>query len=209
MVSLDNLKLLLNERGRGTQEKLSKATGISSGNISDWFNPNKKAFPNAEALCKVADYFDCSVDYIIGRTEIRYLVEEPTNVIPIPIFTQKAAAGFGKEVSDDSIEQPEKKWFYEKHVPYGTEYGIIIDGDSMEPKFHDGQIVFIRLTDDCPDSQYGIFVITDNEETKVYFKQKRMVSDNSYVLHSLNSNKYKDMTDFENKIVRCVAVALH
>lgn len=204
MLDLKNLFNLLEKDGAATG--LSKATGISSGNISDWKSGRSK--PNAQTLVKIADYFNCSVDYLLGRTNMKEFVKTPTSIIQIPIFTQKAAAGFGKETIEDIIEPPKQKWFYKDQIPSGTQYGIIIEGDSMENKFHDGQTIFVQLSDDCPDGSYGIFTITDDEGTKVFFKQKVMQSDGSYVLHSLNKDKYKDISDFKNKIVRCVAVAV-
>lgn len=204
MPDLTNLFNLLEEDGATTG--LSKSTGISSGNICDWKNGRSK--PNAETLVKIADYFACSVDYLLGRTSVKEFVKIPTSVIQIPIFMQRAAAGIGKESVDDNINPPEQKWFYEDQIPSGTEYGIIIEGDSMEKKFHDNQIVFVKLSDDCPDGSYGIFTITDNEGTKVFFKQKQIQADGSYVLHSLNEKKYKDISDFKNKIVKCVAVVI-
>lgn len=204
MPNLTNLFNLLEEDGAATG--LSKATGISSGNICDWKSGRSK--PNAETLVKIADHFACSVDYLLGRTNVKEFVKTPTSVIQIPIFEQKAAAGFGKESVDDTLEPPEMKWFYEDQVPQGKIYGVIIEGDSMEPKFRSAQTVFVKLTDDCPDGSYGIFTITDNEGTKVFFKQKQIQADGSYVLHSLNTKKYKDISDFENKIVKCVAVVV-
>lgn len=204
MLDLTNFFKLLEDRGVAAE--ISKATGISSGNISDWKNGRSK--PNAETLIKVADYFSCSVDYILGRTNMKEFVKTPTSVMQISIFPQKAAAGFGKQSVDDNIDPPELKWFYEDQIPSGTKYGIIIEGDSMEKKFHDGQIVFVRLSDNCPDGSYGIFTITDKDGTKVFFKQKKMQADGSYVLHSLNEKKYKDISDFKNRIVKCVAVVV-
>lgn len=57
---------LLEERGI-TQKKLSEETGISTGNISDW--KSGRAAPKIEALPKIADYLDCSIDYLLGRTD--------------------------------------------------------------------------------------------------------------------------------------------
>lgn len=63
LVNLENLFTLL--QPRGISKKLSEATGISSGNISDWKKGRSK--PTAEALTSIADYFDVSVDYLLGR----------------------------------------------------------------------------------------------------------------------------------------------
>lgn len=65
MLNLENLFTLLEPRG--TAKKLSDKTGISTGNISDWKSGKSK--PTAEALVLIAEYFDCSVDYLLGRTE--------------------------------------------------------------------------------------------------------------------------------------------
>ena len=65
MLNLNNLFSLIEERG--TSAKLSAATGISLGNIGDWKRGKSK--PGAEALIKIADYLDCSVDYLLGRTD--------------------------------------------------------------------------------------------------------------------------------------------
>ena len=40
--------------------------GLSKGNISKWKNGT---LPNGEILIKIADYLDCSVDYLLGRTD--------------------------------------------------------------------------------------------------------------------------------------------
>ena len=68
MVQLDNLFKRMAERGLNAK-RLSEATGTSTGNISDW--KNGRSVPNAVSLVKLADYFGCSVDYLLGRTEKR------------------------------------------------------------------------------------------------------------------------------------------
>lgn len=40
--------------------------GVSSGIITKWKNGTT---PNGETLKKIADYFDVSVDYLLGRTD--------------------------------------------------------------------------------------------------------------------------------------------
>ncbi|MGI6014427.1 MAG: helix-turn-helix domain-containing protein [Oscillospiraceae bacterium] len=50
-----------------TAYKLSKDTGITQGMISYWKNGER--MPSADNLIVLADYFDCSVDYLLGRTD--------------------------------------------------------------------------------------------------------------------------------------------
>lgn len=66
MVNLDNFFNLMIDKGI-TAKKLSEATGISTGNISDW--KSGRSLPSAPKLDIIADYLDCSVDYLLGRTD--------------------------------------------------------------------------------------------------------------------------------------------
>ncbi|MDO5399157.1 MAG: helix-turn-helix transcriptional regulator, partial [bacterium] len=66
MYNKDNFFAIL-ENAKVTNKALSTAIGVSSGNISDWKSGKSK--PNVDAITKIADYLDCSVDYLLGRTD--------------------------------------------------------------------------------------------------------------------------------------------
>ena len=51
-----------------TAKELSTAINISAGNISDWKKGKSK--PSTDAISKIADYFDVSTDYLLGKTDI-------------------------------------------------------------------------------------------------------------------------------------------
>lgn len=59
--------------------------GISSGAITRWKNGG---IPNSNKLELIADYFDCSTDYLLGKTDIK---KEPTaqNKQPVSEELQK------------------------------------------------------------------------------------------------------------------------
>ena len=50
-----------------TAYKLSKETGLSQALISQW--KNGKQVPSADKLLLVAEYFDVSMDYLMGRVD--------------------------------------------------------------------------------------------------------------------------------------------
>lgn len=203
MIDWSNLQKLLSTRGKKTE--LSEKTGISTGNISDWFNPEKSAQPSAEALYKISECFDCSIDYLLGLTDVEKRVTSKSNIIPIPILEQKAAAGLGIQTNDYSEYIKEYRFFDKTQIPDETEFGIIIEGDSMETAFKNGQVIFVKKLDDCDHNDYGIFCITEDEITKVVFKRKILLKDGTYCLRSINPN-YKDIDGFsETKTCRCVA----
>lgn len=58
----------LMESEKLTQMQLAHALEVGQSSISDWLN--SKSEPNINNLWKLADFFDVSVDYLIGRKEI-------------------------------------------------------------------------------------------------------------------------------------------
>lgn len=57
-----------------TQQQLSEAIGFSQGNISDW--KSGRSSPSVEALVKIAEYFNVSVDYLLGYTPKMEVADE-------------------------------------------------------------------------------------------------------------------------------------
>ncbi len=53
---------------RLSQYALAKNIEVNQSTICNWLNGKKE--PSIESLWKLADYFDVSVDYLIGRKEI-------------------------------------------------------------------------------------------------------------------------------------------
>lgn len=203
MIDWSNFENKLQERGR--RAELSEKTGISTGNISDWFNPDKPAQPSAGALVKISKALDCSVDYLLGLTDIEKRITSKSDIIPIPILKQKVAAGLGIQTNDYSDIISEYRFFDKTQIPGETEFGIIIEGDSMETTFKNGQVIFVKKQKDCDHNDYGIFCITEYDMTKVVFKRKILLEDGSYCLRSLNTD-YSDIGGF-NEIKRCRCVA--
>lgn len=50
-----------------TAYKVAKGTGISQGLMNEYKNGVK--LPSIDNLVKIADYLNCSVDYLLGRTD--------------------------------------------------------------------------------------------------------------------------------------------
>ncbi len=63
----DRLKELRNISDK-TQVQIAEALGIAPQNLSYYFNGRE---PNFELLLKIAKYFDVSVDYLLGRTNVK------------------------------------------------------------------------------------------------------------------------------------------
>lgn len=67
---VDRIKLLASEK-KITISELERKTNLGNGTISRW----DSRVPGVDKLIKVADYFDVSVDYLLGKTEKRRYYE--------------------------------------------------------------------------------------------------------------------------------------
>lgn len=62
----ERLKELRTENNIG-QVELSKKINVSKGIISLWENGLRE--PSMQCLISLADYFDCTIDYLVGRKD--------------------------------------------------------------------------------------------------------------------------------------------
>lgn len=66
---------LLRKSRKMSQKELGTAIGVAQNTVCNWENGNRE--PDNEALKKMAVFFDCSIDYLLGREENQ---EKPTPV---------------------------------------------------------------------------------------------------------------------------------
>lgn len=104
-----------------------------------------------------------------------------------------ASAGIGERLYNEPIS----KEFVRGYVP-AHDIALKVNGDSMEPLFKNGQIIFIEKSHTIKDGQIGVFIINGD----AYIK-KVYVEDNRLTLVSLNK-KYKDLYFYDNESVRLV-----
>ena len=69
---LKNLKLLRDERGI-SQKQLADAIGVSQQSVNKYENHNTE--PDIHTLIRIAEYFNTSVDYIVGYSSLRRKLE--------------------------------------------------------------------------------------------------------------------------------------
>lgn len=164
--------------------------------------------PNATqflALCKILDITDIYNEFIgycrekdplAGLNEkgreraLEYISllessdkyrKEETTVIPfireIKLFDLPASAGRGEFLDGEDYIMIEVG----AEVPASAEFGIRIKGNSMEPRFVDGQIVFVQSTRQVENGEIGIFFLNGN----AYCKKMMSTRDGNFLI-SLN-----------------------
>lgn len=165
MATITNLFLRINELNLSAK-RVSDATGISTGNLSDW--KKGRCLPSAEKLEKLADYLDCSVDYLLGRTNnpvVNADLPEPQPVRTVDFFILPASAGTGEFLDNNDIQKidipdtPENK---------KVDCAIRVSGDSMLPLIHDGDIALVSRRFDINDGDIGVFIVDGDGYIKKY-----------------------------------------
>ena len=134
---------------------------------------------------KVAEY---EMDLIASR---RYQpdAEEPAEIdyIMMPVSELPVSAGLGAFLEGEMFQQIQVP---ASSVPAGAEFGIYVSGDSMEPRYHNGQIVWVKRCEELECGDIGIFVYDDCGYLKKYDEhtpdksQAEFLTDSYGVVHN-------------------------
>lgn len=114
----------------------------------------EKATPPVQRTVEVAlePYMETSAEFAPELPEVEAEEEWEEE----PIYNEPAAAGYGDYLSDNSYETMS---FPAGTVPDRTDFGVRINGNSMEPLIEDGSIVWVQAVSAVEDGDIGIFVM--------------------------------------------------
>lgn len=125
--------------------------------------------PTSEVLIQLADFFDSSVDYLVGRSSIneRFSLSDPSlapNIMPMPKMRKIPLIGsiacgspiLAEEHIEDYIDIP-------AHIH--ADFSLTCKGDSMiNARIFDGDIVYIRQQDTVESGEIAA-VLIESEAT--------------------------------------------
>ena len=180
----ERMRELRKEKGISL-EKLANILGTTKATLSRY--ENNMRIPKIEFVQQLANYFDVSVDYLLGKTNIRntkmlakaglYEVDE---MIQIPIVGAVHAGINGTVAFEDYLgtENIEKE-----AVKDGEKYFFLkVKGDSMYPEIKEGDLVFVRQQCDVENGDLAVVIINGDEGIV-----KRVIKkDNTIILQSIN-----------------------
>lgn len=129
---------------------------------------------NEAGQAKVREYIDILVASGMFRAETVATLRK------LPLYNLPASAGTGEFLDGDSYDLVEVG----DMVPLDADFGIRLAGDSMAPRFTDGQIVWVHRQQSLQDGEIGIFALNGTAYCK------KLDSSGRVRLVSLNS-KYK------------------
>ena len=117
---------------------------------------------------------DMVIDHELSRREEEPSVNSPESKI-IPLYLTPAAAGYASPALGDDYED------YAVEKGSAADFAVRIAGDSMEPRFHSGQTVWVHQQPTLDHGEIGVFLY----DGSAYLKQLRRDGGRVF-LHSLN-----------------------
>lgn len=179
---------LLDEKGI-TAYKVAKETGISTATLSSW--KKGRYTPKKEKLQKIADYFDVRLEYLTGaspyRTDKERLdaeggstlnphytakvipwmdnvqpIEKTKEFISIPVYGSVPAGVPIEAIQNiiDNIALPSDFLNGDKQL-----IGLRVSGDSMYPKYEDGDTIIVAIQHDCESGEDAVVYVNGYDAT--------------------------------------------
>lgn len=175
---MKNLKLARQNKGL-TQNKLADKIGVSRSTIAMY--ETDASDPDYETAKELARILSCSVDYLYGIDNNVTTANLGSSHIKIPVYGE-IPAGIPIEMVDQSyIEDYED--INADLIRDGSQYFCLkVRGESMMPKFENGDVLILKQQPDCNSGDYCAVSINCTECT---FK-KVIKHDNGITLQPLN-----------------------
>lgn len=164
---MEELKILRKQKGL-TMKQLGEIIGVAESTISLYENGKRQ--PDNTTLKSLADFFNVSTDFLLGRNEIEKFKSK--SGIKIPVLG-RVAAGIPIDAIEEIID-------YEEVTPEmakrGNLIGLQIKGHSMEPRICDGDVVIVQCQSYIDDGHIGIVMVNGDEATckKIKFSNAGM-----------------------------------
>ena len=141
-------------------------TALEIEDAVPYFMENYEPLMDENGMRKLREYKE---DLLATGNYRPSLKAEMVRFREIPVSELKASAGTGQFLDEGRFEMVR---FPEDKIPRGADFGVYVLGNSMEPVYHDGQIVFVQKCGKVEPGQVGIFVHDGEGYIKVYSEQE-------------------------------------
>lgn len=148
-----------------TMKELGKAVGLAESTISQYETGKRE--PDNETLLRLSEILGVTVECLLGRaTPKKERPREKGVQIPVLGLVQ---AGIPVEAIEDIIDYEE---IPESMARSGEYFALQIRGDSMEPKFSEGDVVIVRKQPDVNSGDIAVVLVNGDEATIKKIKKR-------------------------------------
>jgi len=168
----------LRKNKRMTQDDLGKVFNVSGKTVGSWERGYRQ--PDLEQVSKLADYFDVTTDYLLGRDVFQPI--KGADIVSVPLVGNVKAGVDGLAL--ENVEGYTS--FLPEDIKKGKEYfALRISGDSLvgDGIFPDDVVLVEKNADYVPNKLY-VVIINGEEGTLKHLT----VNHDHYVLTSSNPN---------------------
>lgn len=142
-----------------TQSDLAEMLGVAKTTISSYERNN--SVPNDEIKKEISRRFNISIDELIGNE-----AKVNNNSYKVPVFAY-VSAGNPLFTNEEIVDWEELPIEYKSQ---GDFFALMVKGQSMEPRFCEGDVVIVKKQNDVDDGDLAIVLVNGDEAT---FKQVR------------------------------------
>lgn len=170
---MNRIKTLREEYGF-TQQELAEKIGGAKSTIAMYENEQRK--PSLEVLIKLSEIFNCSIDYILCKTDKKTSNINNDKIFLVPVYGKISAGlpNWAEECLDGylpidpnlmNISSPDECFF------------LRVDGESMNKVLKNGSYALIRKTDFVEDGEIAVVLVNgDNATIKKFTKQGDIIA---------------------------------
>ncbi len=158
---------LLDERPESDTE-LAKKLMVSKQTVSAWRTGVRS--PKINTAASIARAFGVNVDWLFGYDVKKEASEYrlPDGLTPVASMPMYRTPLIGSTAAGAPINDPES---WEEYIdsPVKADYALRVKGDSMEPLYLDGDIVYIRETPEVYDGKVAVVLVDDSVTLKYVY----------------------------------------
>lgn len=188
---------------------------VKPNTVSAW--ESGLSIPNSKqllAICEILNIYDIYTEFVspnpinpfrnLNETGVAKVMDyihlleksgeyKTADIIPIHILRERkvfyttVSAGTGSFLDGEDYEM-----YTSPDIPEEASFGVYVSGDSMEPSYHNEELIWIEQTEQLEDGEIGIFYLDGNAYVK-----KFQNNENGTYLVSLNK-KYDPIPVTEN-----------
>lgn len=154
----------LRKQKKLTQVEFAQLMNVDQSTISKW--EQDKTIPDIQTLKRLAEFFNVSVDYLLGK-DFDKNIEGLTlnrNTVKIPVYGT-IPAGIPIDMIEDSFIEDYEDISADLLRSGNQYFALKVRGESMMPKFEDGDVLILKQQDDCENGDYCAVSINHTECT--------------------------------------------